>query len=214
MTAAGPRWLWRRTRHWFYLRHTYVQLETDIAAVDTAPVVSNGIEYRCCELAEVISQLEPSAARRLQPLWDACRPDALRCCAAFSRGRLVAMSCASLAEYRYPLTRVTVRLKPGQALIFSSYTLPAYRGRGIMTALRDHAFHRLTELGYRSLVAVVERENRSSLRMHQRMGSRVLGYVHVRKVLWWRRSWSRPAAGESVRDVVASTPLPAGRSTG
>ena len=86
------------------------------------------------------------------------------------------------------LERVHPKLDPGDVLCADVYTSPAFRGRGIHTALTLARFRVFRDLGYRRAISYIEITNAPSLAVWQRkLGSQIIGQVDfIRTGPWYR----------------------------
>jgi ribosomal protein S18 acetylase RimI-like enzyme len=84
------------------------------------------------------------------------------------------------------LERVHPPLNPGDVLCTDSYTAPAFRGRGIQTALTLARFHLFKELGYCRAVCYIEVGNGPSLAVWQRkFDSQAVGSIDFLRIGPW-----------------------------
>jgi GNAT superfamily N-acetyltransferase len=96
-----------------------------------------------------------------------------------------AWACTSINP---DLERVHPRLEPGDVLCADVYTNPAFRGRGVQTALTLARFRLFRDLGYRRAISYIEVRNAPSLAVWQRkLGSVTIGQVDFLRVGVWRR---------------------------
>jgi L-amino acid N-acyltransferase YncA len=79
-----------------------------------------------------------------------------------------------------------VPLAPGRAYTYKLYTVPAFRGRRICPAYYSFLKRELRAMGFRSVMAWVEKGNRASIHTHQRSGLRPVGTI------WHWRLLRRP----------------------
>ena len=86
------------------------------------------------------------------------------------------------------LERVQFPLLPGDGICLDVFTAPAYRGKGVQTALSLARFHFLREQGYVRVVTYIEKQNHPSLGVWQRkLGSEIIGHIDFVRVGPWRR---------------------------
>lgn len=87
------------------------------------------------------------------------------------------------------LERAYWELAPGDVFCVDAYTAPAFRGKGVQTALTLARFRCFRDLGYRRAVAFIEIHNHPSLAVWRKFGSQMIGYIDFRRVGPWR--WVR-----------------------
>lgn len=68
-----------------------------------------------------------------------------------------------------------------------AYRAPAFRGRGVQTALTLARFRLFRDLGYRREVTYIEQRNDPSLAVWRKAGSQVVGHVDYIRIGPWRR---------------------------
>jgi RimJ/RimL family protein N-acetyltransferase len=85
------------------------------------------------------------------------------------------------------LERVHLRLEPGDVLCVDAYTAPAFRGKGIHTALTMARCRLFGGLGYQRAIAYVERRNVPSLAVWRKLGGQEIGEIEFRRIGPWRR---------------------------
>jgi hypothetical protein len=98
---------------------------------------------------------------------------------------LVAFNNGQPAGYTWgstdPLTRlerVHPKLSPGDVLCTDSYTFPAFRGRGVQTALALARFILFRELGFLRAICTIEIHNKPSLAVWQRkLNGKTIGEI-------------------------------------
>jgi RimJ/RimL family protein N-acetyltransferase len=90
------------------------------------------------------------------------------------------------AEVDPALERVQLMLRPGDALYVDAYTAPAFRGRGIQTALLLTRLRLFRDLGYRRVVAYIEKRNAPSLAVWRKVGSQEIGQIDFLRIGPWR----------------------------
>ena len=82
----------------------------------------------------------------------------------------------------------SVAFESGQACTGGTYTIPAYRGKGLMPYVYYERFEYLRARGFTSSRNCVEVSNTSSQKAHARFNPTIYGVGRFRKVLWWQ-SW-------------------------
>lgn len=104
-----------------------------------------------------------------------------RCFAAHLAGAIVAYGWVSLGSEQIGELERTMRMPPGEAYIWDCATLPAFRGRGLYTALLRHIVAALRGEGLRRLWIGASLDNTPSIRGFRAAGFRpVLRLVYVR----------------------------------
>jgi GNAT superfamily N-acetyltransferase len=96
--------------------------------------------------------------------------------------------CWGTTDPQTRLERVHPTLADGDVLCTDAYTAPAFRGRGIQTALTIARFELFRGLGCRRAICTIERENKPSLAVWQRkLNSQVIGTIDFMRVGAWYR---------------------------
>lgn len=91
------------------------------------------------------------------------------------------------AEIDPALERAYWELAPGEVFCVDAYTDPAFRGKGVQTALTLARFRFFRDLGYRRAVAFIEIHNHPSLAVWRKFGSQIIGDIDFRRIGPWRR---------------------------
>ena len=86
------------------------------------------------------------------------------------------------------LERVHLELEPGDALFVDAYTVPAFRGKGIQTALKLARFRLFHELGFQRVIAYIEENNAPSLASWRKVGAQVVQRIDFKRIGPWRRT--------------------------
>jgi ribosomal protein S18 acetylase RimI-like enzyme len=73
--------------------------------------------------------------------------------------------------------RREIELGPYEALTYETYTTPSARGLGVGPELRAWVVNRLREDGFRRLLATVSPDNRSAVRLVEKLGYRRVGTI-------------------------------------
>lgn len=116
------------------------------------------------------------------------RPSEARLCQRrLERGQtgFVASTGGQIAAYAWACTemdphleRVTFNLLPGDFLCTDVFTVPAWRGQGIQTALTLARMEHYKALGYQRAICYIEQHNTPSLAVWQRkLESKTLGWI-------------------------------------
>lgn len=112
---------------------------------------------------------------------------------AFCEGQPVGYTWGS-TDIDTQLERVHPQLSSGDFLCTDSYTSPAFRGRGIQTALTLARFDLFRELGYRRAISYIEINNKPSLTVWQKkFNSQTIGYIDFTRVGPWYKIRYQPA---------------------
>jgi hypothetical protein len=80
----------------------------------------------------------------------------------------------------------------GEACTGGTYTVPEYRGKGLMGYGYYGRFEYLRNKGYRFTRNSVETRNVASHRVHAKFSPEVLGTGHYIRILWWSRWVEHP----------------------
>jgi len=105
---------------------------------------------------------EGSLVRRLE--------DGHKCIGFKKDNELAAFSWCNLKEISVKWNRV--QLKKDEAYLFDSYTLMAYRGKGIAPFLRYHLYSELQKLGRTKLYSYSDYFNTSAVKFKQKLGAK------------------------------------------
>jgi GNAT superfamily N-acetyltransferase len=84
------------------------------------------------------------------------------------------------------LERIWWKLEPGDIFFVDAYTVPAFRGKGVHTALTLARFRLFRDLGYRRSISYVEIHNYPSLAVWRKFGSQMIGYIDYKRIGPWR----------------------------
>lgn len=95
-----------------------------------------------------------------------------RCFVAYVTGAVAAYGWVSLGSERIGELERTMRMHPGEAYIWDCATLPAFRGRGLYTALLRHIVATLRGEGLRRLWIGASLDNTPSIRGFRAAGFR------------------------------------------
>lgn len=156
-------------------------------------------------LTEPLPDLQPKIALEIRPLGQADlesvreidRPSEARACARrLERGHtgLVALHQGQMTGYAWACTevnpsleRVQLTLAHGDVLCVDAYTAPAFRGKGVQTALALARFRLFGGPGYQRAIAYIERRNSPSLAVWRKLGGQEIGEIEFRRIGPWRR---------------------------
>jgi RimJ/RimL family protein N-acetyltransferase len=80
------------------------------------------------------------------------------------------------STYSYTLDR-HFPLAPTDTVEFGAYTVPAYRGQSIHSAVVSQVLVRLRERGMKRIIALMEADNQIALRMPRKLGLATVGFA-------------------------------------
>jgi len=89
----------------------------------------------------------------------------------------------------------SVAFDSGQGCTGGTYTIPAYRGKGLMPYVCFERFEYLRARGFTSSRNCVEVSNVASQKAHARFNPTIYGTGRFRKVLWWHSWREEPLPG-------------------
>lgn len=146
------------------------------------------------KIALEIREFEPADVDLVQQM---DRPSEAKACAqrlACGHKGLLALYKGQPAGYAWGCTemaleRIHLKLDPGDMLCTDAYTAPAFRGKGLQTALTLARFRLFRDLGYRRALSYIEARNYPSLAVWRKVGSQVVGHVDFIRIGPWR--WVR-----------------------
>lgn len=103
------------------------------------------------------------------------------------------------AEMHPAVEQVPIQLEPGDVLCTDVYTNPAYRGKGVQTALSLARFKMFRELGFCKAICYIEVRNAPSISVWQRkLGGQIVGDIDfIRIGLWYRVRCQKAALREA-----------------
>lgn len=113
----------------------------------------------------------------------------------FARGHIcfIALYQDRLVGYNWAATEVDpklegalVRIQPGDVYVGYAFTVPAYRGQRIGSALSAHRLRYLQEKGYRRMIAIADVRNQAALVLTRKLGYQEIDRATFRRILWWR----------------------------
>jgi len=99
-----------------------------------------------------------------------------------------------------------VRFDEGEACTGATYTIPKYRGRGLMPYGYFERFCYLRQRGFTTSRNSVGMNNISSQKAHARFNPTIYGIGHYRKVLRWRRWRMEELPGGPCRGMPPAAP--------
>jgi ribosomal protein S18 acetylase RimI-like enzyme len=113
--------------------------------------------------------------------------------AALYEGRIVQVGRVATGRVYVPYLCCDLILQPSDVYVYGSFTLPAFRGYGLAPARAVHMMHHYRHQGYQHMVCLVAVENKSGLRVVEKLGYRSVGlYSYLRFGLWqhhWQQTW-------------------------
>ena len=155
-------------------------------------------------LTEALPDLQPKLPLEIRPFEQADlefvrqidRPSEARACArrlerghtgllALHQGRMIGYAWAC-TEVNPLLERVQLTLAAGDVLCVDAFTAPAFRGKGVQTALALARFRLFGDLGYRRAIAYIEQRNTPSLAVWRKVGGQEIGEIEFRRIGPWR----------------------------
>jgi GNAT superfamily N-acetyltransferase len=158
-----------------------------------------------CSLAAPLPDLTPKLLLEIRPLgWPDLgsvrqihRPSEARACAlrlerghtgllALHQGQTVGYAWAC-TEVNPSLERVQLTLALDDVLCVDAYTAPAFRGKGVQTALALARFRLFGGLGYQRALAYIERRNIPSLAVWRKLGGQEIGEIEFQRIGPWRQ---------------------------
>jgi GNAT superfamily N-acetyltransferase len=86
------------------------------------------------------------------------------------------------------LEKVKLELEPGDVLCTDAFTVPAFRGQGIQTALSLARLRWFQELNYCRAIAYIEVGNAPSLAVWHKMGAQEIARITFTRVGPWRKT--------------------------
>ncbi len=125
------------------------------------------------------------------------RPSEARACALrLERGHigLLAVHQDQMVGYAWACTevhpsleRVRLNLAHGDVLCVDAYTAPAFRGKGVQTALALARCRMFRDQGFLRAIAYIESRNHPSLAVWRKIGGQVAGQIDFERIGPWRR---------------------------
>jgi RimJ/RimL family protein N-acetyltransferase len=192
--SEGWAGIWGRSRTRLLSRGRFGRWEIDLTSWTPAPPPTGRIEVRRVSLEE-LARLRDEARERLPAEFYAdAFHGARHCYVAFCEGQVGHVSWLFTSEDR---TR-QVRLRPGEVELNFAYTVPAFRGRGLLTAVETAALRDAQRRGMKRAYTHVAVDNTASARGVRKTGFTLTGVVTLTWIL-----------GLCLRRF---TPLPAARS--
>jgi hypothetical protein len=198
-TAQHPmRRLHTRTVTFVYRRAYFLVRSLD------APFDAGGAASATCSVLSP-DDLRAYAAFRPQQGEDVARRRFARgdhCLVVWHEGAIVHAGWAATRRVYIPYLESDMLVIPGDIYSYDSYTLPAFRGKGLAVAKSILLQTHFRSLGYRRTTAIVAVENSAGLALTRAAAYRPLGrYMCVRlgvSRLCWGRAWGADPLPELV----------------
>ena len=87
------------------------------------------------------------------------------------------------------LERISLALEPGDILFTDAFTAPAFRGKGLQTAITLARLRLAKAQGYTRCIAYIEVHNAPSLAVWQRkMGAEIVDRIAFTRIGFWRKT--------------------------
>ncbi|HEV2236228.1 MAG TPA: GNAT family N-acetyltransferase [Ktedonobacterales bacterium] len=194
-------------RLWAYERGTLWALELADAPVAVAPrVLADFGEARPADASALAAALGPDGEGELRRR----RAAGSRCFVARVAGTLAAWGWVSFGVEAIGELERSLHMRPGEAYCWDCVTLPAYRGRGLYTALLGHLAATLRGAGAMRLWIGASRANRPSVRGFAAAGFRPAVNLTYLRLGGWRHVWigaaphADPALAADARRALAA----------
>jgi RimJ/RimL family protein N-acetyltransferase len=170
---AGWRGLLARGRDRVFSRRRFGRWQIDLVEWTPRDVSGAGVEIRPGSLQELADLRRTSAAPVTPELYADRLHGARRVYLAFAEGRLAHVAWLFTHEDR----TLQISLAPDEVEINFVYTVPAYRGRRVMTAVHTRMLEDVRRQGVRRAYMHVAIDNQASIRAVVRTGFRQAGTV-------------------------------------
>jgi SAM-dependent methyltransferase/GNAT superfamily N-acetyltransferase len=118
-----------------------------------------------------------------------------RCVVARHEGQIVHACWTTDREARIDYLDREIRLAPGEAYIYESFTSPDYRGQHIASARVAWVAQDFRDAGCRRLLAIIMPENRVAFRVPEKSGYRPIGLMGYVRLGPWRHDFCRLEQG-------------------
>jgi len=92
-------------------------------------------------------------------------------------GKIIGFRWSGVNRCYIPYFNATIHLRRDETYGFNTYIHPAYRGMGILNALKEHSFRELRQFGYRRDIGGYFSWNRAIRKAHEKFGSQHIGSV-------------------------------------
>jgi GNAT superfamily N-acetyltransferase len=193
---------------WIYLiRRDGVKSALPAVGLEITRVPYRHLSFRiiACSLTAPLPDLQPKLPLEIRPFEQTDlefvrqidRPSEARACArrlerghtgllALHQGRMIGYAWAC-TEVSPSLERVQLTLAPGDVLCVDACTAPAFRGKGVQTALALARCRLFGDLGYQRALAYIEQRNAPSLAAWRKLGGQEIGEIEFQRIGPWRR---------------------------
>jgi hypothetical protein len=121
-----------------------------------------------------------------------------RCFVSWADGRIVDVCWSATGSVYVPYLARFLHVPDGDIYSYDSYTLPAYRGRGLYMARNSYTARTNQAEGFRRSIALVAFENYSAWLILSRSGLRTLGAYHYLRLPARGIYWTTLEPGESL----------------
>jgi RimJ/RimL family protein N-acetyltransferase len=126
-----------------------------------------------------------------------------RCFACWYENRIIDAGWVATGRVHIPYLRRDLILDPRDIYNYDSYTLPAYRGRGLYMARNAYIARYNWQEGFSRSVAVVAVENKALLAILLKSGLKPIGLYSCMRFGPWQRGWQQPWGEEALPLLVS-----------
>lgn len=177
--SEGWAGIWERCRTRLFSRGRFGRWEIDLTRWTPPALPTGPIEIRRVSVEE-LARLRHHARGPLRPEFYADALHGARCCyVAWCEGQVAHISWLFTSE---DLTR-QVRLQPGEVELNFAYTVPAFRGRGLLAAAETAMLRDAQRSGMKRAYTHVAVENTASARGVRKTGFTLTGVVTLTWIL-------------------------------
>lgn len=113
------------------------------------------------------------------------------CFAARSEKRIVSAGWAAVDRAWSTLLDCEIKLSPDEVYVYDTFTKPDFRGRSVSPVIMAEIIRHFSAAGYRTMILVIEPENKSSIRAVRKVGFRPFGTMGYVRLGRWRRDFYR-----------------------
>jgi len=122
--------------------------------------------------------------------------DGQRCFAVWHERRIIHAAWAATGRARIDYLSTEITLAPDEVWVYEVFTAPAFRGMGASPARMIEMMRYFRERGYGRLLGAILPENRSSLRLGEKVGwTRSIGVIGYLGLGPWRHVFRRIERG-------------------